>query len=444
MSTWQRHDYLLIGHGATIAKERLALRRPTRAGIKTETFWNNRFTPLPLGVYVWVRQEEGRPPHTKIRRPDGHEINLPHTTRDMGSDVLSRAQGLGLPRLQPSTSSGLFPDTHIRSYEELYEQDDVRFIFTQGMTFFAFNHDEELVFTQAEPQAVHLTIETTHDILPHKVVAALDAAHALPTVTPADYAQHITRRQPWWRGGNVLANIPLSEQIPQLRRLELESKLDVQGDFSTISWRLADMFRQDEMPGFTLYRGDRLLRLSHNIVCYLQRKHKLILHGTAYRVIGKGKAPSHVRKHTNGSVLAQLEDKPLYSPITTFETARAIHTQRQSPTMVGEMRCHKRKFILESLATGGGYHVSVDRCTTASHPREQLLQIEVECQWQKIPPWQTFPDPITVTLAEIQQVTQALREALDGVQPTSLTKRRWLQHMVQRRSYDCPPASSHR
>lgn len=436
MLTWQRHDYLLIGHGTTIAKERLALRRPTHAGINKETFWNNRFTPLPPGVYVWVREQEGGPRQANIRRPDGHDISLPHTTPDLGSDVLSRAPGLGLPRLQPSTSSGLFPDTHIRSYEEIYEQDDVRFIFTQGMTFFAFNHDKALVFTQAEPQAVHLTIETTQNIIPPKVLAALDAARALPTVTPADHAQHITRRQPWWRRGNILANVPLYEQIPQLRQLELESKLDVQGDFSIISWRLADMLRQDAVPGFTLYRGDRLVRLSHNIVCYLQRKHKLILQGTAYRFIGKGKVPPQVQQNTNRSVVAHFEDKPGYSPITTFETACFIHTKRRSPTMVGEMLCHKRKFFLESLATGGGYHVSVDWCTTASHPNEHLLQIEVECQWKKIPPWQTFPEPVVVALAEIQQLTKSLLDALDGVQPTRLTKRYWLKHMAQRRGYD--------
>jgi hypothetical protein len=443
-----KYEYLLIGSAAAWVKEAVALRHPTQAGVKVDTYWNNRVTPLPPGIHLAVRATEGAAAVVRIQRPAHADLCLASVCelaegREMGSALLNGAAQAGLPILQPVTTTGLQPDVRIRFYEEGYEQEELRLIFKQGLAFFALNDQQEMVFLHSEPQAVYLAIETTQNALPSKLVRALEKVNALPAITPADHGQQLVRMQPWWRHGKPLPNLPAKQQIPQLHQLEVESKLAVQAEFSQMSWRLVEWLQQGGLAGFTLYDGDASVRHTHSYIRYLKGKSKLILQGASYRFAQKDRATDRPLSLSKGpvsepigelvepAVFVRFEEKPAFRSITTLETACAINQQCQQMKAIGEFYCHKRKFMLQSQVTGGGYHVLIDRSVIAGAPEQPLVQIEVECQWNKLLPSQPIADPMDVAVAEVQQITTALGQALQGVQPTQLTKRAWLKAVGQ-------------
>lgn len=422
----QKYEHLLIGTGATRFKTALGLDHPTCAGIKVETYWNNRFTPLPPGIHLLVSEVEGEPRQVKLQQADQADRCFLAAVDDLSHVLLNDGARWGLPTLQPTTTTGLHPDTQIRAYEESYEQNGLRLLFKQGITFFAMNHAQEWVFVRAEPQAVYVTLETNQTRLPRRIVRALEAAHALPTIAPADHAQQLARMQAWWRHGRPLPNLPPTGQLSQLQHLELESKLAVQADFSQSCWQLTTLLQADTIPGFTLYEGDALVRHTYDCVRYLKGKNKLILQGPAYRFAQKANAAVAA----NSLVLVRAEEKPAYRTIATHALAEEIALQCRRLKPLGDIACHKRKFMVQSLTTGGGYHILIDRCSAPGYPEPALVQIEIECQWKKLPPHGNFTDPIEVAVGEIQQLTEALCQRLPGVQPTQLTKRSWLKQVV--------------
>lgn len=431
----RQYEYLLIGGGADLFKAALQLERPVRAGVKTETYWNNRTTPLPPDTHLLLREESGQPSQWQLHLP-----HQPARTLTLGGDIsedaLQQAEEMGLPALQPATSSGLTPDTRLQAYEESYSQEKIDFVFQQGVVHFALNDEKQWVFIGSEPQGVHLTIVSRDTALPARLLKALSAAAALPTIAPAQHAQQLTRMQSWWWGGNRLLNYPPEEQIPAMVELEIESKLAIEGDFSATSWQLSECLRRGEISGFTPYPDDLLVRHTHDVVRYLKGKHKLILQGAAYRFAEKSlksaqSLPSRpAQGHCPIEVMIRNEIKPIYSPVVNLAAANAIQTRMRKLKPVGDLYCHKRKFLLQSAATGGGYHLLIDYSRALACPEESLAQIEVECQWKKMPPRQSYADPVCVAVEEIQQITQAVCNSLRGVAPTQLTKRKWLKRVL--------------
>ncbi len=433
----RHYEYLLIGGGAALFKAAMQLQRPVSAGVKTETYWNNRATPLPPDVHLLLREESGQQPQWQLHQPHHPPLNLMlAANNDISAGALQQAEQMGLPALQPDTTSGLTPDTRLQAYEERYCQEEIAFIFQQGVIHFALNNDKEWVFIGSEPQSVHLTIIAGEAPLPARLVKALTAAAALPTIALAQHAQQLTRMQPWWWGGDRLMNYPADEQIPAMVELEIESKLAVEDNFSAASWQLSECLRRGEISGFTPYPDDLLVRHTHDVVRYLKGKHKLILQGAAYRFGQKSlksaqALPSRqAQGHSPIEVMIRNEIKPLYSPVINLAAANAIQTRMRKLEPLGDLYCHKRKFLLQSAVTGGGYHVLIDYSRALARPEQTIAQIEVECQWKKMPPRQSYADPVCVAVEEIQQITQALCSRLSGVQPTQLTKRKWLKQTL--------------
>lgn len=431
----RKYEYLLIGGGAAIFKAAMQLDRPVCAGVKTETYWNNRTTPLPPDVHLLLREESGHLSQWQLHQAPYPALNLT-LGADISADALQQAEEQGLPALQPATSSGLTPDTRLQAYEELYCQEQIEFVFQQGVVYFALNNDKEWVFIGSEPQGVHLTIVSRDAALPTRLLKALSAAAALPTIAPAHHAQQLTRMQPWWWGGDRLLNYPQEDQIPEMVELEIESKLAVEGDFSAASWQLSDCLRWGKIPGFTPYPNNLLVRHTHDVICYLKGQHKLILQGAAYRFgqkslkFAQSLSNRQTQSHCPIEVMIRNEIKPIYSPVVNLVTANDIQTRMQKLKPVGGLYCHKRKFLLQSAVTGGGYHVLIDYSRALAKPEESLAQIEVECQWKKMPPRQIYADPVCVAVEEIQQITQAVCNNLRGVAPTQLTKRKWLKQVL--------------
>ena len=428
------HEYLLFGAAAHCFKAECRLRKPDQAGLKTETYWNNRATPLPLGLHFLLRREEGEEAaQLCIQQPNQPDICLAYNGEEVGEWALQQGGRFGLPLCQPANTNGLFPDTQIHAYEECYQQDDVTLHFRQGITYFAFNQDEERAFIGTEPQAIHLTIHTTAPHLNGKLRRALANAAALPTISPALHAQQLARRQTWWWEGTCPTNRPVAEQIPQLANIELEGKLSVPGDFSTTCWRLRDAMQQGALAGFTSYQNPLWARHSHNVVRYLKSKQKLTLQGAAYRFSEKklGAMQEDVMRSERGDVKIRQEVKPIYSLIVSFAKAQAVQAEAKKRTPLGDLSCHKCKFLVQSEVTGGGYHVLIDHSLAAAHPGQVLTQIEVECQWKKLPPRDTLSNPVCTAVAEIEQLTQAIRTLLPDVQPTQLGKRRWLKSLFE-------------
>ena len=435
-----RHEYLLIGSGVDRFKTALGLHKPDRARLKSETYWNNRVTPLPPGVHCWLREEPELAAQLCIQQPEQPTICLAYTGEDVGSIVLGHRERLGLPPCQPANSSGLFADTKIQAYEECYQQDQMTLILQQGIVYFALNQAgylrlpqlEDWVFIGAEPQATHLTLTTTTPKLSGKLARALVESAALPTIAPADHAQQLMRMQAWWWGGKRPINQPVADQIPQIAELEIESKLAVTNDFSLASWCLSQAIQAQSLPGFVPYQERLWVRHSHDVVRYLKGKHKLLLQGAAYRFGEKslGSPPDSDHPLVSSPIMIRQESKPAYSPIASFVTAQAILAQAQARKPLGDLACHKRKFLLQSATTGGGYHVLIDCSIALAQPAKRLVQIEVECQWKKLPPSQPIADPIGTAMGEIEQLTQALCAVLAGTQPTQLTKRSWLKQLL--------------
>lgn len=108
------------------------------------------------------------------------------------------------------------------------------------------------------------------------------------------------------------------------------------------------------------------------------------------------------------------------------EEAQTIQARTEELTSLGDLYCHKRKFLVQSEVTGGGYHVLIDYTRALTQPGDALSQIEVECQWKKVPPREPVADPMAIAVAEIEQLTQAICAVLPDLQPTQLTKRGWL------------------
>jgi hypothetical protein len=440
------YQYLLIGGGAATFKAATRLQRPVRAGVKTETYWNNRVTPLPPGVHLLLREEFDQLPQWQLQQPQRPAIDLAlgdvigdgvgsSVDNDISDRVLQQAEALGLPALQPATTTGLFPDTRLQAYEEQYRQDKIDFIFQQGIVHFALDFENRWVFIGTEPQATHLTIVTDESTLPVWLTGALAAAAALPTIAPAQHAQQLTRMQSWWWGGDRPVNYPVTEQLPEMVELEIESKLAVTGDFSAVSWQLSDCLRTGAIAGFALHSDDLLVRHTHDIVRYLKGKHKLILQGAAYRFGQKSlkfaqDVPAEIDQNSAFAVMIRNEVKPAYSPVSTAKVAKDIQRRAQALKPIGDLYCHKRKFLLESVETGGGYHVLIDYSQAFAQPGQTLAQIEVECQWKKIPIRQSYADPVRVAIDEIQQITRALCSSLHGVEATRTTKRKWLKQTL--------------
>ena len=430
-----RYEYLLIGGGAAIFKAAMQLQRPVSAKVKTETYWNNRVTPLPPNVHLLLREESGQPCQWQLHQPHQPALNLT-LGADISTDALEQAEQMGVTGLQPAATSGLVPDTKLHAYEECFRQDEIDYIFQHGIVHFALDHHREWAFIGSEPQCVHLTIVSHQSPLPTRLVKALGAAAALPTIAPAQHAQQLTRMQPWWWGGDRLMNYPADEQIPEMVELEIESKLAVAGDFSAASWQLSESLGKGEIPGFTPYPDDLMVRHTHDIVRYLKGKHKLILQGAAYRFGQKSlkyaqSLPARTSRDDSPiEVMIRNEIKPIYGPVVNLAEASIIQSRMQKLKPVGDLYCHKRKFLLQSAVTGGGYHVLIDYSRALAKPTESLTQIEVECQWKKMPPRQSYADPVCVAVEEIQQITQALCSRLSGVQPTQLTKRKWLKQTL--------------
>ena len=252
-----RHEYLLIGNGVDRFKTALGLHKPDRAGLKSETYWNNRVTPLPPGVHCLLREEPARAPQLCIQQPQQPTLCLAHTGKDVGTIVLCQRELFGLPLCQPANTDGLFADIKIQAYEECYQQETVTMFFQQGIVYFALNQAgyrrvpqlHDWVFIGAEPQATHLTLITTNPKLTGKLVRALAGSAALPTVAPADHAQQLTPMQAWWWGGKRLINQPMADQLPQIAELEIESKLAVTNDFSLTSWCLSQALQDPHWLG---------------------------------------------------------------------------------------------------------------------------------------------------------------------------------------------------
>lgn len=435
-----KHEYLLIGSGVNRFKTALGLHKPDHAGLKSETYWNNRVTPLPPGVHCLLREAHGLAPQVCIQQPHQPPICLLYTDEDVGTSVLCQHELFGLSLCQPANTSGLFADTKIQAYEECYQQDKMTLLFQQGIVYFAhpqaaISADRQLgdwVFIGAEPQATHLTLRTTTPKLTGKLARALAESAALPTVAPADHAQQLARMQVWWWGKQRPLNQPMADQIPQMAAIEIESKLAVTTDFSQTSWRLSQALQDRALPGFTPYQERLWVRHSYDVVRYLKGKHKLLLQGAAYRFGQKslGLPQGYDPALASAQVIIRQETKPAYSPIDSFATAQAILAQAQASKPVGDLYCHKRKFLLQSEITGGGYHVLIDHSLALARPDARLTQIEVECQWKKVPPRYLPADPIDTATAEIEQLTQALCHVLQGVQPTQLTKRNWLKQTL--------------
>ena len=430
------YQYLLIGEGAAAFKAAMRLQRPARAGVKTETYWNNRVTPLPPGVHLLLREELDQLPQWQLQRPQHPAITLALGDGDDISDsVLQQAEELGLPALQPTTTTGLCPDTRLQAYEEQYRQDKIDFIFQQGVVHFALDFENRWVFIGSEPQATHLTIVTEESTLPVWLTGALAAAAALPTIAPAQHAQQLTRMQSWWWRGDQPVNYPVTEQLPEMVELEIESKLAVTNDFSATGWQLTNCLRTGAISGFTLHSDDLLVRHTHDIVRYLKGKHKLILQGAAYRFGQKSlkfaqEVPVEIGQDAAFAVMVRNEFKPAYSPVSTAKVAKDIQRRTQTLKPIGDLYCHKRKFLLESQETGGGYHVLIDYSQAFAQPERAFAQIEVECQWKKIPTRQSYADPVRVAIDEIQQITDALCTSLHGVEATRTTKRKWLKRTL--------------
>jgi len=426
------YQYLLIGGGAADFKAALRLQRPLHAGVKTETYWNNRVTPLPPGVHLYLREESGQLPQWQFQQHQHPAIALAlGDGKETSDSLLQQAEQLGLPALQPATTTGLCPDTRLDAYEERYSQDQIDFIFQHGIVHFALDFENRWVFIGAEPQATHLTIVTDRATLPIWLTGALAVAAALPTIAPAQHAQQLTRMQSWWWEGDRPVNSPVTEQLPEMVELEIESKLAVTGEFSATSWQLSDCLRTGAIPGFTLHSDELLVRHTHDIVRYLRGKHKLILQGAAYRFGQKSlkfaqDAPARTSRDAAFAVMVRNEFKPAYGPVSTAKVAKDIQRRAQALKPIGDLYCHKRKFLLESQETGGGYHVLIDYSQPFAHPEQTLTQIEVECQWKKIPTRQSYADPVRVAIDEIQQITHALCTSLHGVTATRATKRKWL------------------
>ncbi|MBP7961853.1 MAG: hypothetical protein KBG20_00245 [Caldilineaceae bacterium] len=434
----RKYEYLLIG-SAAIFKSAMQLRRPLRAGLITETYWNNRVTPLPPGIHLLLRQEADGSSQWQLQQPLAPTVSLAlgdEISTDISDSALSQAEQMGLPPLQPAASSGLVADTRLQAYEEVYRQDKTDFIFAQGIVHFAQDFEKRWVFIGSDPQVTHLTVVTAEPGLPPRLHRALIAAAALPTIAPAQHAQQLTRMQSWWWGGQRPVNHPVEDQLPEMVELEIESKLSVAGDFSATSWQLSDCLRTGAIDGFTLHSDDLLVRHTHDVVRYLKGRHKLILQGAAYRFGQKSLKyaqtipPGQAADHPPMEVMIRHEIKPGYSPVENLDTANAIQTRIQERKLVGDLYCHKRKYMVESAATGGGYHVLIDFSRVLARPEEVFAQIEVECQWKKIPPRQTYADPVGVAVEEIQRITQSLCNCLPGVAPTHLTKRKWLKRSL--------------
>jgi len=426
------HKYLLVGAAAHCFKTIYGLQKPDRANLKTETYWDNRATPLPIGLRFLLSEEDGCSPQLSIQQDNQPDICLAYGGEDVGEWALRQSGHFGLPLCQPANTTGLFPDTKIQAYEECYQQGDVSFHFRQGVTYFALNHEARWVFVGSEPQAVYLTIHTPTHNIKGRLQRALNAAAALPAIHPAQHAQQLARMYDWWWGGVAPTNRPVSDQIPQLANLEMESKLAVASNFSTTGWQLNELIKDGALAGFTAYQDPLWVRHSHNVVRYLKGKQKLTLQGATHRFSRKnlGEVEENEKLVNSSLVKIREEVKPLYSPLTSFSEAQAIQTKAEKLIPQGDIYCHKRKFLIQSAVTGGGYHILIDHSSASTQPGQTLTQIEIECQWQKVPTRDFLSDPVCTAIAEIEQLTQNLCMLLPDVQPTRLGKRRWLRSLT--------------